>query len=90
MWNDYYSWERELETYQAKQQPKQLTNAIDTLMHLHTIDALEAKTMLLQELNIRETQYCKLKDAYIKQNNPGVHVLRYLDAAECLVAGSVV
>lgn len=86
--NDYYSWDKEYDQYTRTNGAMPIVNAVRLLKRLHDVDNTKARDLLRDQILEYEMQYCKLRDEYLRMENPGANAIRYLGLAELGVAGS--
>lgn len=81
--NDYYSWEKEYDHYMRTGGTMPLVNAVSVLKHLHGIDDnTKALGLLRDRILGYEMQYCKLRDEYLRIEDPGANVRRFFGFLE--------
>jgi ophiobolin F synthase len=89
--NDYFSFDREYDEFQASGEAQTLTNSVWLHMKWHNVDILAAKKMVKQAIWRYERRFLDLCDEYRGEHSsvPG-HVDRYLRALAYEVSGNVV
>ncbi|KAB8303333.1 hypothetical protein EYC80_004766 [Monilinia laxa] len=87
--NDYYSWNKEYDHYMRTGGTMPLVNAVGVLKHLHGIDDnIKALELLRDQILGYEMQYCKLRDGYLRVEDPGANVRRFFGFLELGTAGT--
>ena len=86
--NDYFSWEKEWQNYNADGCKGDLINSVLLYMKWYSVDATEAKKMLRSEMMARELKYCNMKAAYLGHGNTSENTIRWLRLLESVMAGN--
>ncbi|KAJ5122064.1 hypothetical protein N7448_003195 [Penicillium atrosanguineum] len=88
--NDYFSWEKEYQNYQANGSTGQIASAVFLFMKWHNVDPITAKKMLRSEIIAREGKLCKLKTEYLARGSITVRILKWIDLLVLVTAGNFV
>jgi geranylgeranyl pyrophosphate synthase len=89
--NDYFSFDREYDEFQASSKSQSMTNFVWIHMKLHNVDVVTAKKMVKQAIWRYERRYLDLCAEYRREHiSLSDHVDRYLRALAYQVSGNVV
>ncbi|KAJ5323826.1 hypothetical protein N7476_002426 [Penicillium atrosanguineum] len=86
--NDYFSWEKEYQNYEANGSIGQIASAVYLFMKWHNIDPVTAKKMLRSEIIAREEKLSKLKSEYLARGNMTDRILKWIELLVLVTAGN--
>ncbi|KAJ5908816.1 terpenoid synthase [Penicillium taxi] len=88
--NDYFSWEKEYQNYQANGSTGQIASAVFLFMKWHNVDPIIAKKMLRTEIITREEKIRNIKTEYLARGNITDRILKWIDLLVLVTAGNFV
>lgn len=86
--NDYFSWDKEWQNYQANGKVGEIVNAVFLFMKWYNIDWKEAKKMLRSEIINREKRYCQEKANFLARGNTTEKTIDWLLLLDLVTAGN--
>ncbi|KAJ5641727.1 isoprenoid synthase domain-containing protein [Penicillium lividum] len=86
--NDYFSWEKEWQNYQATGCSGQIVNAVFLFMKWHNIEPATARRMVQNEIIAREENFCQLKAEYLARGNVTERTLTWFELLERVTAAN--
>ncbi|KZF21949.1 terpenoid synthase [Xylona heveae TC161] len=86
--NDYFSWEKERQNYEANGSVGEIVSAIFIFMKWYSVDEKEAKRMVKKEIMAREEKYCKEKADFVGQGNLTEKTAKWFELLDLVTAGN--
>ena len=86
--NDYFSWEKEWEKYQAEGCQGEIISAVFLFMKWYSLGPVEAKEMLRSEIRKRELRYCDRRAAHLARGDVPEKTIRWVGILDCINAGN--
>lgn len=86
--NDYFSWEKEWDNFQANGSTGVIANSIFLFMRWYSLEREDARKMLRKEIVAREDKYCKLKEEFISRGAVTEKTRQWLELLDLVTAGN--
>lgn len=86
--NDYFSWEKEEQLYNAKGASGPIANAVYLFMQWKSIDAAAAQKLLRKEITLREDKFIQLRDKLLASRDCTPRLVRWMRLLEDITAGN--
>ena len=88
--NDYFSWDKEWQNYQANGSKGEITSAVFLFMKWYSVGPQEGKAMLKSEIMKREQMFCDAKAAFLAQGVVSDSTDKWLSILDLVTGGNFV
>ena len=88
--NDYFSWDKEWQNYQANGCKGEIVSGVFLFMKWYSLGPHEAKSMLRGEIIKREQMFCDAKAAFIARGIVSENTEKWLSILDYVTAGNFV